>query len=238
MEKKKLTELNTEQDYLGLLSNYYNKLYQSEKHDSPDETRISLIRRLVAEIGLRTNGIRINILNIGAGRQSLETQLASAHKDKDFYKQIIMFSMDRANLSAKSLLHKKSPFVRSDAQQEPFGNNSFDFVISNMAIDFLPKKALKEASRILKNDGIALFNFHHPDLFRYDSDNRYVQMAWDYMKRSNILYSTEEEIVETLRENNLEVISVERKYDKYKQDTWWEIKAKKIKQSASIVIKN
>ena len=78
----------------ALLTDFYSNLYRGNaKHDSPEQSRIEMIRNLAAECAYRNN---IRILNIGAGRQSLEKQFFSAYRSAPWVRNISFISFDIA----------------------------------------------------------------------------------------------------------------------------------------------
>ena len=84
------------------------------------------------------------------------------------------------------MIHEKAHIVEAnfpdvDMQDLPYGNNTFNFVISDQVIEHLenPKKAIDESYRILRTGGIAIhttcfMNAIHPcpkDFFRFSPDS-------------------------------------------------------------------
>ena len=146
-----------------LLEDFYTRLYLHEKHDSAEASRISMIRRIMKELK-REIPISL-VVNLGSGPQSLEKQLTSGRnrKDKLFLKKFSFVTLDLAKISPKKLLAQKAEnvsHVRGNVIRLPFKDTSAGLVVSNLAIDFAPREALKEAYRILASDGRAIFYFH------------------------------------------------------------------------------
>lgn len=211
-----------------LIDSFYTSVYRTEKHDSPEESRVSLIRRIVTT--LKSGIPEPQILDIGSGPQSLEKQLFSGRPQSDinFLKKFMFATLDVAEIYKKKLLAKKASHVRADALKLPFKSESFGLVVSNHAIDFLPRVAFQEARRVLVSGGKVIFYFHHPDMIPDDLSsvrNRMVRQFWQYLKDNEVLFKSEEEITETLQRAGFTLEEIIPNSDG--QDKWWEVVASK-----------
>lgn len=150
-------------------SAYYADSSPDCQSDSPRDSRRQLIKDLILTIEQKlVTQDKLYILDIGAGKQILEKEL-SAHPSYTSIDQdkLILVTADIADLQGDDLL---APNIASHTQlsghQLPFKAGTFDIILSNMAIDFMPKSSFNELSRVLKPDGSVLINFHHPDLIK------------------------------------------------------------------------
>lgn len=214
-----------------LLALHYSKTYGGkEKHDSPDLSRT----RMCNEVFELINNKQIpnnKILSIGSGRQALEKQLIVSRdqKGKEILKQIKITTIDIANISKYKLLAYKYGVnhTQTDVLDLPFSDNTFGLAISNLAIDFAPKNALKEVSRILAPQGKIVINFHHPILYTKNTNNSSMEVKKfiSHIKENRILYANEEDIKYNMLKSGFNNISVSLETDKF--DKWWMVSARK-----------
>ncbi|MBI2029401.1 class I SAM-dependent methyltransferase [Candidatus Gottesmanbacteria bacterium] len=220
------TQLTPEQSLLqGYALNYNRVLY---KHDSPDQSRVSMTQRIKNYL---IGGIPIpNILDIGSGPQSIEKQLLDMRRIK-YPTRYNFFSLDKARIAKARLLAKKYKVdhVPADGTILPFPDSKFGLVFSNHAIDFMPRVAINEAYRVLANYGIAIFYLHHPSMIPEDlnqADNKDVRGYWSYLKENNLLFSSREQINKTLQNAGFTDITVSINRDELEGEQWWEVIAK------------
>ena len=213
-------------DYQPLLTEFYSHKYLGgEKHDSPDKSRVTLIQKIAALLSEREGATAM--LDVGAGRQSLERQLFSSHGKKPWIKGLQVITIDIANILAYQLLVQRdsAQHLRSNGLLLPFADNSMDLVVSNHAIDFLPHEAFSEAARVLSPSGAAAFNFHHPNMTEQTKSNPQINQFWEYLTKNNILFQNADDIVTTLADQGLTVEHVALEHDR--KDQWWEVVAAK-----------
>lgn len=210
-----------------LLENYTNLYRSSEKHDSPDFSRLNMTHT-IAELFCNSTSPK-RILDIGSGRQALEKQFYITYHNQPWFKYLSITSLDFADIAGDKLLCDKIEnvnHIRGNGLFLPFGDNTFDAVVSNLAIDLMPHKAFAEASRVLNPQGYAIFNFHHPSLLDIMPTDDSVKLAyWKYLKENKILFENFDQIVQTLSEKGLRVEDVERDNDG--TDRWWVVLARK-----------
>ena len=153
-------------DQEALLSGFYEKIYSLKKHDSPDESRTSLVQRikkLINEGEIFPN----RVLDIGSGPQALEKQLLSRSQGGDSIRRGTsqFISVDLAKIMPVKLLSGKTKnvnHVQGNAINLPFKDKTFGLVVSNLAIDFCPQEeAFREAHRVLSDGGKGIFYLHH-----------------------------------------------------------------------------
>jgi len=211
------------------LSSFYRKLYFRDKHDSPDESRTSLVRR-IKKIILENKIFPNRVLNIGSGPQALEKQLLDQHQGGEPLREAAEFvSIDLAQIRFSKLLGRKNvQHVQGNADALPFKDQSFGLVVSNHAIDFCPQEeAFQEAYRVLSNGGKGIFYLHHPSMFKEFPENEKVRVFWQYLKDNSILFSKEEDIKTFLEKVGFVTVEISLKSDKMKIDTWWEVVVEK-----------
>jgi len=214
-----------------LLASHYSRIYSGkDKHDSPDLARTRMcneVVRLIKDESLPNN----RILSIGSGRQALEKQLLVLRdpKSMELLKDTEITTIDIANISKGKLLGLKYGINHTQANtlNLPFKDNTFGLIISNLAIDFAPKEALREAFRVLSPKGKVLFNFHHPILYTKNTQNspEEVKQFISYIKGNRILYENKESIEYNLIKSGFNKISV--LLDTDGEDKWWMVRANK-----------
>jgi len=216
-----------------VLISFYRKLYSREKHDSPDESRTSMVRR-IKNLLLSGEIDPGKILNIGSGPQALEKQLLGNGQESNIREELSKHqftTIDLADILSSKLLVKNKSNVnhaRANCVALPFKDESFNLVVSNHAIDFCPQKeAFMEARRVLKNGGKGIFYLHHPSMLRDIPNNEEIRTFWRYLRDNAILFSSPEEITEFLEQTGFKTGEVSIKSDKRKRDTWWEVEAEK-----------
>jgi ubiquinone/menaquinone biosynthesis C-methylase UbiE len=223
-----------------LLVDHYTRLYGAlrEKSDSPDKSRTNLVRKLVKVITINeANETVSRILNVGSGPQLLERQLISTLKQRGLKKAVQIATLDLANLKPSQLLLRRNSTVahtRADASKLPYQPNSFDMVVSNLAIDFAPFEAIYEAFRVLDVSGLAFFNFHHPNMIPEDINcigHCSVKTFWSYLKENRVLYPDPCKIEYAMNYVGFRNIKVEETseldLDTNAVNYWWEVEAEK-----------
>jgi SAM-dependent methyltransferase len=203
------------------LQDYYSRVYLSQKHDSPDKSRV-LMARIMFDI-LR-KGIPINkVLDIGSGRQALEKQLyARGIEGKEILDQFEFHTCDLATLRRKQLLKGQTrnfSHYRSSGACLPFKDDCFGLVVSNLAADFMPRQVFGEIYRVLAPKGTAVFTFHHPDILpRTDGE---VANLWRYLRDFQPPFANEAEIIDPLQEVGFKTPQINLRSDA--NDKWWEV---------------
>lgn len=257
------TEQNAIPKRLGMISPdnhteeihaFYSSLYKTEVEDSPDESRVSLIRRLRQQI--ISNSTQNLILDLGAGRQILERDYAQQTLKKEQPLNCHFFTVDLADIDERQLLAPSflCTHFKADGSNLPFSDGKFDVAISNMALDFMGPQAVDEVHRVLVSNGHAFFNFHHPLLIPPDIDNlvakayrkiahktKYqgtiseqsirrlkVLLHHKYLKDHNILFQSTDQIVSTLSSHGFSIDRVLEASASYEK--WWEVDAIKIRR--------
>lgn len=215
-----------------ILTQHYSANYKGKwKNDSPDQSRVSMCRNIIntlSEIESTTG----NVLNIGSGPQSLEKQLLSLYpNEQKVLTQFRYTTLDVAEIPAHKLLARSRgvTHTRASGLALPYPKNSFDLVVSNHAIDFLPEQALSEAFRVLNSKGHAIFYFHSPKMLPEDLSqikDPAVRKFWTYLREQDVLYKSEGQIKSTLESKGFCVNSVKNNQDH--SDRWWEVIAQKV----------
>jgi ubiquinone/menaquinone biosynthesis C-methylase UbiE len=147
---------NPRVDRAGESHVFYTNYYQGERSDSPDQGRLSILRRLdqaMSELPQTSF-----VLDIGAGKQALESEYRNIYGNSPHR----FMTLDIANVSREQLLAPGFEHMIANGEQMPFPDNTFSLAASNMAIDFMHREALSEVGRILKPGAKLLLNLHHP----------------------------------------------------------------------------
>ena len=226
-------------DLVATTASYYSDFYTRNKEDSPDFSRTSLLRR--ARRYTNDLGSQDYVLDLGAGRQILERMYVQAYGRPRFG----IVTVDIADIGEKILLTARYPInirhVRANGAQLPFPHNSFPLVLSNMALDFMPRNAISEMYRVTRPSGHALVNLHHPSLIPANLDELLeksgtvgwnhrrnvgrihpeVLAFWKYLRDNRILFENPYEIRTAFSEHGFIVQDV-RETSK-REDTWWEV---------------
>lgn len=206
------------------LQSFYSRLYASEKHDSPELSRVSLARKVIKTLEFGIQGKEV--LNIGSGPQALEKQIWNMGR-RDLVDRFDFTTLDIAKIHPKKLLGKSLfniSHTQASALSLPYENSTFGLVVSNHAIDFLPSEAFGEARRVLDDGGKAIFYFHHPDMIPHDLRevrNEEVQKFWTYLRETNRLFDSSERIEHDMSVLGFNVDNVELNNDN--TDKWWEV---------------
>lgn len=234
------------QSPLGEARESYSIYYESNRDDSPPESRYSLASRLEPIFSQLPDSSFV--LDIGAGRGIFEAEHADRLTKGG---RIKIITADIADLSPEQLLYAKNTdlaHIQGSGTKLPFKDNTFSSGFSNLAIDFMPKEALEEFHRVLKPGSQASINLHHPDtitppglherLFavqkrinqarRYGKSPKqedllsYVALRFKlYLKDHNILYASKDEISSSFGEAGFIIEDI--KLGKSTHDKWWEV---------------
>lgn len=73
-------------------------------------------------------------------------------------------------IDKKKYKDKKVILKKADIRKLPFNDNSFDFVVSSLVLEYMKtekelKKSINELQRVLKKDGVLVVTTPHKDLF-------------------------------------------------------------------------
>lgn len=234
------------------LKTAYTELYRDHpgrsapiRHDSPERSRIRMIRNLVD--ALLADMPNPHVLNIGSGPQMLEHQLLSGFavpakkideatglKPDAFLAQFSFTTVDIADIREEDLMANHLPNVehrQGDALALQFEDGTFGAVVSNLCIDFIPRTDFdlpyREARRVLAPGGSAMFNFHHPgmipaDIMNHNPDSSPAIAHWQYLTRNGILFPGPEAIYTCLvdRVGFRDAIISEQTE---RRKIWWEV---------------
>ncbi len=216
----------------------YTDFYTRNKNDSPDESRFALARKLDKYAAWFSK--EDLVLDMGAGRQALERDYLSSRNPKPEFKIV---TLDIARVTNGQLLARNYPQVRhviQDGSSMEFDNDTFSLLVSNLALDFMPRTALKEAYRVLKPGRHALVNLHHPELIPEDLDEEIKRREilgyrhgriynkrmrtlqfWKYLRDNQILFTSPAEINQAFSSAGFGVECVKEASDR--EDKWWEV---------------
>lgn len=228
------------------LGSFYTDYYRTQSsHDSPQASRTNMARRVRAEV--RQLGRPLIVLNLGAGRGDVEGALLRTN-ESEAHRNVLsshFVSIDLADIAPSRLIKPHSrDHVRADSRELPFRDESFDIVMSNLSIDMLRRNqnsdyeaAMLEARRVLKLGGVALFSFHHYDLFNLISLNQrhndpVIKGFYNGKEEDNPYYASEAEIVDDLTRFGFSDGVAGQVEDQ--ADHWWEATATKSPNSGII----
>lgn len=156
--------------------------------------------RFVAEFDL----INKNILDIGCGYGWFEFNILQ----KKFNKLVGVETAEKnLEIAKDSIKHDKVFFEIGSAIDLPFGDNSFDTVVTWEVIEHIPKntenKMLQEVARVLKNGGIFYFSTPYKAII-----NNFTDPAWWLIGHRH--YSTNK-LITLLRKNGFEVLEIRKR---------------------------
>ena len=121
--------------------------------------RLSSGRRRAVELASLRSGERVLIPGAGTG-------LDIEHLPHDVRVTALEQSLGMIAILRKRALHRPLHIIRGDATALPFGERSFDCVLLHLIVAVVdePAAALREAARVLANDGrIVVFDKFAPD---------------------------------------------------------------------------
>ncbi len=226
-QKNKEQEKQLTQRFFDTAKQIYSEYYEKNGPTERFISRIAIIKRMHKKLKELSSGDnkKISILDIGSGPQPLEQYFTTMYKDETYFTKLNMFSMDIAEINPKNLLSSKNTqHIQADARALPFVDKSMDIIVSNMAIDFLPEKALIEVSRILKKGGSVFFNFHSlspNELWDYQS------AIAEYERRYSMVTWGKEMVKAKFNQYGFEIVEIVNKIDIEWREKWLEIEAVK-----------
>jgi len=139
--------------------NWYNEFYKDEQ-TAYTSWYMFMFPELISELKSDSK-----ILEVGCGQAKGLRYLAN----KNHIKQENIFGIDQSPTAIKFAKTRlpKANLKQGDAYSLDFTNNSFDFVLMMEVIEHLenPLKALKEAFRVLKSNGVLIVSF--PNYFNF-----------------------------------------------------------------------
>ena len=137
-----------------------------------------LQREIADRLMTRLDYIRLEparALDLGCGTGYVLRQLARRYPRTQWTGLDIAYSMAQA-AQARSTpplpfglgrVLRRSRFVNADAEALPFANESFDLVVSNLALQWCdPDRVFAECRRVLRPGGLVLFTTFGPDTLR------------------------------------------------------------------------
>ncbi len=145
-------------EYLASLKEDFQKGYNEGEEPTYAITRKSIVDKLTEELRDRTQSKQVIVLDVGANDQRLEQELFVELEKKAISKPHVIAS-DIIKMSADNS-SKEISTIQTDALDLAILSEKVDIVISNFTLNYLPKKALEESYRVLKNDGTIICTFH------------------------------------------------------------------------------
>lgn len=128
-------------------------------------------KRLIERLDLIKTVPR-SILDVGCGTGENTLLLSKVYKRAnvvavDFAEQMLKVASSKQSWT-KKLLNHEIKFVCADAECLPFDDNSFDFIFSNLTLQWCTDldRTFAEFKRILKPDGLLFFSTLGPDTLK------------------------------------------------------------------------
>lgn len=252
-------EMDTEQS-IDFMREYYTLHYEDGQNteDSLVASRTCMVFR-ITELLVKRPGIR-NILNIGAGLQEVEAILFltfAGVNSLDKLKDIHFTTLDLAEVHPWSLqMHTAvvtqllPEWVERNVRHvtgnflnpKVLSGKTYDLIISNMAIDLLPRDiAIPRVYNMLNSGGTVIFNFHHRKLFQHVQDNpeliasQGLTQMYEYLDKNELFYRDARDILLTLNIHGFKVKHILLRNDivevkkVIKISPYWEVVAEKFK---------
>jgi len=210
-----LTEIN----YL----NYWNSLYDKKNYFGTGPTKLAIL----AESLLKTNNV-IQILDIGCG-QGRDT----------FYFSQLGYHVDAIDISENAIeyikktkiqlnLNNINAIVHDIEKPFPFSEDKYDFIYSNLALQFFNAVKLNEIFsnivKIMKKNSLFLFSTKKEGDKYYQFGNKINEYAFEYKGITRYFYP--EETLKNLITTHFKII----KFDSEKHtnfdssvSVWWKI---------------
>ncbi len=145
-------------EYLKGLKETFQEAYDENKEPTYAITRKSIVNKLTEELRDRTQAKQVIVLDIGANDQRLEQELF-VELEKNAISRPHVIASDIIEMSADNSLKEVST-IQTNALDLAVLSEKVDIIISNFTLNYLPKKALEESYRVLKNDGTIICTFH------------------------------------------------------------------------------
>ena len=146
-----------------------------------------LIRKYVTNPALferlASLGGSLKVLDSGCGEGYVSRELA-----RKGHKVVGIDASQYIIKEAKEAGIGNDDYIRGDVCQMPFGNESFDCVVSNFLLVELeqPENFIKEVGRVLKPKGRFIFQTLHPSLFISKTGQSEGRVAPDYFNSTEI----------------------------------------------------
>lgn len=128
-------------------------------------------KRLIERLEI-IKAVPVNILDVGCGTGENSLVLSRLYKRADivgldFANQMLQVADSKLSWTQRTL-NKKIKFVCADAENLPFGDNSFDFVFSNLTLQWCTdlNQTFMEFNRVLKPGGLLFFTTLGPDTLK------------------------------------------------------------------------
>lgn len=143
----------------------YTEFYSVNGSDSAKGSRSFLIEEIISNSqALLKQKQRVRILDLGSGKQILESELQEQPSFKDIQGKVDIITVDLADINSEQLFTPEHMHIQASGDALPFIDEFFDFVVSSSALDFMPKAVFPEIYRILRTQGQILTTFHHESL--------------------------------------------------------------------------
>ncbi|MBI2405670.1 class I SAM-dependent methyltransferase [Candidatus Microgenomates bacterium] len=214
---------------VGRVLEFYVPHYRKNFHNTPYKSRTSIIRKAYPYIQSLPQGGWV--LDVGAGRQLVERDLMRKYGDINCR----MVTLDLPISPAEDLLVKDSNTVDhifADGLYLPFRDETFSFLICNMAFECMSEEVIGEMRRVLKPQSHALVNFWDKDNLPENLDelvqdkkirgrSRRLVNFRKFLRDNNMLVSSSDEVVNLFTSYGFVVKTLQQAHDNY--NVWWEV---------------
>jgi ubiquinone/menaquinone biosynthesis C-methylase UbiE len=156
------------------------------------------------------------LIDIGSGTGIVALMALESGASKVVCGDISEYMLERSREKAKARGYDSSriEFCRLDAESLPFKDNSFDIVLTGMALGILPdqKKAIKEMFRVLRPGGFISLGAHGPEHYweAIDTNLRAINKKYVLGYRLEFWPRTEKQIRLLMEDSGFKDIQISR----------------------------
>ncbi|MEM2160075.1 MAG: methyltransferase domain-containing protein [Candidatus Nitrosotenuis sp.] len=206
---------------------YWNSLYSNKDYFGTGPTKLAKLATTIL------NKQKLNMLEIGCGQGRdaiyFSTLGYNVHAFDISEKAIEYLT----NLKKSLQLENLNPFVYDVEKSLPFPKESFDFIYSNLALQFFDIDKLDSIfaniSQIIKRNSLFLFSTKKSGDKYHNFGNKINENAFEY--KGIIRYFYNDNDLKIILTKNFEIISFEEDFHENPDRTtsvWWKVLARKI----------
>lgn len=241
----------SEEDGKNILREYYSMLYLDIHGDHLHQTMVMLVDQITNRLTLK----RGNILNLGSAGQTLEKELLDSLIQSNLTRLLFgctYVTVDYAPIMPEMLLMNEywmwsyrlqtlsrihqPKHTMMDGSNLAFKDNEFEIVVSNLALDIMPRQSILETYRVLNSGGYLICNFHTADLYKLLSKanpakDQLLINSILYLKSTQKIFKNKYQINKTLKsagfkniEIRLYVVGPNKSANRFR---WWNVVAQK-----------
>jgi len=245
--KNEKIQIGSPQDAQKVAKKFYSSLYLRQSQHSPDKSRDEIRGAIMLQ--LRAGHVNpMRIWDIGSGAQWLERELMARvtdAEDRKLLEDVDFITTDTADLRKGDLMgsrYKNVRHIQADVAEPRFPENSFGMVVSNLALDIAPRKALRNVAAALAPGGPFAVTLNHPDTLREilaGEENEELKAVVRYGLEQGFFYHSIEEIRTEFEKYGLMDISVKVRsannpFSLGVLDRWWLVKGIKANRQVAV----